>query len=253
MADDSERMLPATPRRREAARRQGAMPTAALPAWVATAGTATLLLPVWAAATLPAAADFARVAIRAAGTPRGTDLWRGDPWPGLVAVMLPTVAVIAAAAAAGLAVRLLIDGVSWQPARIVPSLRRVDPLAGLARIFSWQTVMAACGGGLGLAFLLGAAALALQPLVSVANLEASPGATAAEPRVAAAAWRAAAWMFAAGAAVAVSRWLTARQRFERRIRMTPAEMAEEARSVQADPKVRLLQQQRRRQSAGGTA
>lgn len=253
MADDSERVLPATPRRREAARRQGAMPTAALPAWVATAGTATLLLPVWSAATLPAAADVARVAIRAAGTPRGTDPWPGDLWPGLVAVTLPTVALIAAAAAAGLTVRLLLDGVSWQPGRLVPSLRRVDPFAGLARIFSWQTVMAAGGGSLGLAAVLGAAALALQPLVAVANLEASPGGIAAEPRVAAAAWRAAAWMFAAGAAVAVGRWLAVRQRFERRIRMTPAELAEEARSMQADPKVRLLQQQRRRQPAGGTA
>jgi flagellar biosynthesis protein FlhB len=48
------------------------------------------------------------------------------------------------------------------------------------------------------------------------------------------------------AAVAVAHWGLARLRFERRIRMTPQEFAAEAKSMQADPKVRLMQQQRRR-------
>jgi len=244
MADDSDRVIPATPRRREAARRQGAMPTAALPAWVATAGTATLLLPVWATATLPAAADLVRTAIRTAGDPRSVDLW-----PGMVAVSLPTLAVVVAAAAAGLTVRLLLDGFSWQPARIAPSLRRIDPFAGLTRIFSWRTATAALGGGLGLAVMAVAAWLTLGPLVG-------PGSQVgigAEPRVAAAAWRSAAGLFAAGAVVAIARWLAARRRFEQRIRMTPEEFAEEAKSAQADPKVRMLQQQRRRQPTAGAA
>ena len=244
MADDSERVIPATPRRREAARRQGAMPTAALPAWVATAGAATLLLPVWATATLPAAADLVRSAIRAAGDPRPF-----DPWPGLVVVALPTLAVVVAAAAAGLAVRFLLDGFSWQPARIVPSLQRIDPFAGLARIFSGRTVTATLGSGLGLAVMAVAAWLALGPLVGPV----SQVGIGAEPRVAAAAWRAAAGLFAAGGVVAVVRWLSARRRFEQRIRMTPEEFAEEAKTAQADPKVRMLQQQRRRQPTAGAA
>jgi flagellar biosynthetic protein FlhB len=244
MADDSDRVIPATPRRREAARRQGAMPTAALPAWVTTAGTATLLLPVWATTTLPAATGLVRTVIRAAGDPRPI-----DPWPGLVAVALPTLAVVVAAAAAGLAVRLLLDGFSWQPARIAPSLRRIDPFAGLARIFSWHTTSAIFGGGLGLTVMAVAAWLAVGPLVGPAT-QVGIG---AEPRVAAAAWRAAAGLFVAGAVVAIVRWLAARRRFEQRIRMTPEEFADEAKTAQADPKVRLLQQQRRRQPTAGAA
>ena len=244
MADDSDRVIPATPRRREAARRQGAMPTAALPAWVATAGTATLLLPVWATATMPAAAGLVRAAILAAGDPRPI-----DPWPGLIAVALPTMAVVVAAAAAGLTVRFVLDGFSWHPERISPSLRRIDPFAGLSRILSWQTVSSTLAGGVGLAVMVTAAVLVMRPLLGPAGLSGIGD----ESRVAAAAWRAAAWLFAAGAAVAIVRWLAVRRRFEQRIRMTPEEFAEEAKSAQADPKVRLLQQQRRRQPAAGAA
>ena len=107
---------------------------------------------------------------------------------------------------------------------------------------------ATLGGGLGLAVMAVAAAVALRPLVA-----AQLSGIGDESRVAAAAWRAAAWLFAAGAAVATVRWLAARRRFEQRIRMTPEEFAEEAKSAQADPKVRLLQQQRRRQPTAGAA
>jgi flagellar biosynthesis protein FlhB len=167
MADDSDRVIPATPRRREAARRQGAMPTAALPAWVATAGMATLLLPVWATATMPAAADLVRTSIRGAGGRQPIDLW-----PGLIAVALPTTAVVVVAAAAGLTLRFVLDGFSWQPARITPSLRRIDPFTGLSRIFSWRTVTAALGGGAGLAVVVAAAVLAMRPLLGTAGLSA---------------------------------------------------------------------------------
>ncbi len=217
------------------------MPTAALPAWVATAGTATLLLPLWATATMPAAADLVRTAILGAATPRPI-----DPWPGLIAVALPTAAVVVVAAVAGLTVRFVLDGFSWQPERIAPSLRRIDPFAGLSRILSWQTVTSTLAGGIGLAVMVTAAVLAMRPLLGPAGLSGIGD----ELRVAAAAWRAAAWLFAAGAVVAVVRWLAVRRRFEQRIRMTPEEFAEEAKSAQADPKVRLLQQRRRQPMAG---
>jgi len=89
----------------------------------------------------------------------------------------------------------------------------------------------------------------MRPLLGTAGLSAIGD----EPRVAAAAWRAAAWLFAAAAVVAVVRWLSARRRFEQQIRMTPEEFAEEAKSAQADPKVRMLQQQRQRQPTAGAA
>ena len=44
MADDSDRVIPATPRRRDAARKQGARPTAAVLAGVAMAATALVLI-----------------------------------------------------------------------------------------------------------------------------------------------------------------------------------------------------------------
>jgi len=60
-------------------------------------------------------------------------------------------------------------------------------------------------------------------------------------------------MLAAAAVVAVAWWLLARRRFEQRIRMTPEEFADEAKSVQSDPKIRLLRQQARRQPTAGAA
>jgi hypothetical protein len=66
MSDAAERTIPATPRRRELARRQGLMPLAALPAWVATVGTTLLLLPAWARATFPAATAMMQQSLSAA-------------------------------------------------------------------------------------------------------------------------------------------------------------------------------------------
>jgi flagellar biosynthetic protein FlhB len=241
MADDSDRVIPATPRRREAARRAGAMPTAALPAWAAMAGTAALLLPAWATATTTAATELLRGSIAAAGRPatNASALLAAVP-----AVALPTVAVVLAAAAAGLAVRMVLDGVSWNPGRAVPSWRRIDPMAGLARIFSGRTLTSAAGAGLGLVLIAAVVAFSIPPLLAVTD----------PITAAAAAWRAVASMVAAGGVVAVASWLAIRRRFEHRIRMTPQEFAEEARSAQADPKVRLLRQQRGpRQSTAGAA
>jgi flagellar biosynthetic protein FlhB len=226
MSDSSDRVIPATPRRREAARREGMMPGAALPAWAASAGVAILLLPAWARATAaPGPEHAAEVA-----------------WPLPAALVLPTLGVVAASAAAGLAVRFLLDGFSWQPARALPDLRRIDPLAGLRRITSAGTFAAALGNGISLAILATATMFAVAPLVV--------GAGAADPLTESGAWIGAAWRGAAGlvavaAVLSACQWALARLRFERRLRMTPQEFADEAKSMQADPKVRLMQQQRR--------
>jgi flagellar biosynthesis protein FlhB len=87
------------------------------------------------------------------------------------------------------------------------------------------------------------AVLSAGPLVALVGA----GEPADEPaRVSAAAHRALVPLVAAAAAVAACTWAVSRLRFERRIRMTPTEYADEARSMEADPKVRLLQRQRRR-------
>lgn len=250
MADASDRVIPATPRRREAARRQGVMPSAALPAWAAAAAVTVLLVPAWAAATLPAAAELIRAGVRAAVAPADARfLVDTDLLAPVVSVALPTLAIVAAAAGAAVGVRLVLDGVTWQPSRLLPSLRRIDPFAGCGRIFSWQTASSAAGAVFGLALLVVVATAVLRPLAGAEPQGISGG----ESRAAAAAWRAAAWLVAAGAAVAACRWLVARRRFENRIRMTPEEFAEEARSVQSDPKIKLLLRQARRQPTAGAA
>lgn len=243
MSDAADRTIPATPRRRELARRQGLMPMASLPAWVATVATTLLLLPAWAEATFSAAVQAMRQSARftAAGIgslPRFDDLLPA-------AVVLPTLALVAVAGSIGLAVRLLLDGAAWRPARIAASFDRISPLAGLARIFSTATLMSLAGHACGLAVLVTAAALASRPLVAVIGT----GDAAREPaRLFTAAQQAILPLAAAAAVVAASAWALSRLRFERRIRMTPQEYADEARSMQADPKVRLMRQQRRQRA-----
>ena len=50
-------------------------------------------------------------------------------------------------------------------------------------------------------------------------------------------------------AIVMAQWFLARWHFEKRIRMTPEEFQEEARSLQADPKIKLMRDQMRRPSA----
>ena len=144
MADTADRTLPATPRRREAARRAGMMPAAALPAWAAGAATTLVLLPAWGRATLPAAADMVRDAIRAGMAPHAAPVEWTAAAP--AAILLPTIGLVLASAGAALAVRFILDGISWEPGRVAPDLQRIDPLAGLRRIFSGGTLGAILGG-----------------------------------------------------------------------------------------------------------
>jgi flagellar biosynthesis protein FlhB len=246
MADTSDRTIPATPRRREAARRAGLSAPADLPAWAASAATALVLAPWWARTTIPAAADGVREVFTATLVDAGAG---SQVWPLPIALVLPTLVVVTAAAAAGLVVRFACDGVSWQPQRAAPDLRRIDPLAGLARIFSRATLGTLLTGAMGLAVLLATAAFAGRPLLAVQATLPEPGDLGP---LAVMAWQALAWLMAGAAGVAFGQWLLARRRFERGIRMTPQELAEEQKEMQADPRVRLLNQRRtpRTQQAG---
>ena len=240
MSDAADRTIPATPRRRELARRQGFMPMASLPAWVATVATTLLLLPAWAQATFSAAtvmmqqsASFSVVGLE--DSPR-LDIRLP------AAVVLPTLAVMAVAGAVGLVVRMMLDGPAWRPARVMPAFDRISLLGGLARIFSTATLMSLAGHACGLVLLVTAAALSARPLVAVIG----SGEMAHDPaRLFDAAQQAILPLLAAAAVVAACTWAFSRLRFERRIRMTPQEYADEARSMQADPKVRLMRQQHR--------
>jgi len=242
MSDAADRTIPATPRRRELARRQGFMPLASMPAWVATVATTFLLLPAWAEATFAAATTMLEQALSSVGN--HTDM-RGAAAPLRLDVLLParlvlpTLAVVGVAAVVGVMVRMLLDGPTWQPGRVAPALGRISLLAGLSRICSLSTLASIVGHACGLALLVMVAGLSARPLVTVLG----SGEVAHDPvRMLFAAQRAILPLVAAAAVVAACSWLVARLRFERRIRMTPQEYADESRSMQANPQVRLMRQ-----------
>lgn len=237
MGDADDRTIPATPRRRELARRQGGMPMAHQPAWAAAAATTVLLLPAWARATFPAATDMMRGALAAAVADGGSAAPRASAAIPL-ALLVPTAAVVVAAGIVGVTVRLLLDGGGWRPSRMAPSLDRIGLIAGLARIFSVRTAAAVATSAAALAAVTAVAIFFAGPLVAALG----EPATVAEPALLVPPLRRALAAAAAGAVVlAVGQWIMARLRFERRIRMTPQEFADEAKSMQATPQVRLMQ------------
>lgn len=248
MSDAADRTIPATPRRRELARRQGFMPMSSLPAWVATVATTLLLLPAWAQATFTAATAMMEQVFASAVNHTAQHGAVAPPQLDMLLpaqLVLPTLAVVGSAAVVGLLVRLLLDGPTWQPGRLAPALGRISLLAGLARICSLATLSSIVGHACGLALLLAVAGLSARPLVTVI----ASGELAHEPvRMLFAAQRAILPLVAAAAAVASCSWIVARLRFERRIRMTPQEYADESRSIQANPQVRFMRQQRRTSS-----
>lgn len=243
MSDAADRSIPATPRRRAAAREAGAAPNAALPAFVALVAAAVLLLPGWMQTALPAAGGFLRESLAAAFTAphAAVDLRMLFP----AQVLLPTAALVVATAGAGLCVRFFLDGSAWRLARAAPAWRRIDIFAGVARVLSLATLRAVVWNGLCLAVLVAAAAFATGPLVSL--LETSAPILDAAPAIAALRGLLLPVLLAA-TAVAAAQWGVARLAFERRLRMTPEEFKEEMRSMEADPKIKF--ERRRGQSSG---
>jgi flagellar biosynthetic protein FlhB/type III secretion protein U len=235
MSDAAERSIPATPRRRAAAREDGAAPNAAIPAFVALVAAAVLLLPGWAQTALPAAGGFMRESLAAAfATPHDGGVDHRLLFP--AQVLLPTAALVVATAGAGLCARFFLDGSAWRLARAAPRWRRIDPFSGVARVFSLATCRAIVWNGLCLAVLVATAAFATGPLVSV--LQAPGPLLDAAPAIAALRGLLLPVLLAA-AAVAAAQWGVARLAFERRLRMTPDEFKEEMRSMEADTKIKF--------------
>ncbi len=220
------------------------MPSAAVLAAVAMVATAILLVPGWLTATVPAAVDYLRVSLTAAVRGPADAVPEFGP---LVPLLVPAAAVVLASAIACLAVRAVLDGSAWRLGRAAPAWQRIDPLAGLSRICSAQTLTGIVANGCGLVAVVAAACLASRPLV---GLVAAADAAAGVDRWLAAARSFALPTLAVAAAVAVAQWGLARLRFERRIRMTPEELKEEMKSLEADRRVRLT---RERESRSHTA
>ena len=179
---------------------------------MATVAAALLLLPHWLRTALPAAADLMRQSLAAAiRDPSDLSIEAISPAAILpVSLVLPTAALVLVAGSVGLAVRFFLDGSAWRLGRAAPALDRINPLAGIARIVSLQTLWSIVGNACGLAALVAVGRMLL-PVVATAG------------------------------GLAACQWGLARMRFEKRIRMTPDEFKDESRGMQADPKIRLLQ------------
>lgn len=228
MSDAEDRTIPATPRRRLMARREGMIPPAALPAWGASVAVTILLFPAWWRATATAGS----ACVRAACT-RGVTF---DGWS-VAPVVLPTLALVVAAAAAALGVRSLVDGAGFSPARALPDPRRIGLLSGLRRILSGATLSTALTGILWLALPAAVAARAAARLFDLSThaLQTLPrdasGATlvAHAAAVIPASFALLLPTLVATVAVAIVRWGWLRRGAERRLRMTPEELREELR------------------------
>ncbi|MEO1992072.1 MAG: EscU/YscU/HrcU family type III secretion system export apparatus switch protein [Pirellulales bacterium] len=248
MSDQSQRTIPATPRRREFARQNGLMPLSTLPAWIAAVATAVTLGPLWFAATLPVAKDMTENMIRSAAQDISKPVAFLNNLP--LRLFMPTMVVILVSSGVGLIVRMLLDGVSWQSSRIVPSMHRIDVFRGLSRMLSIRTLgMIILHAGT-LAVAVVAVYWAIFPLVRSSQSSGWEESVVSNSmsiigRVQLAMFL----LIGVNAAIVSAYWLLSRWHFEKRIRMTPKEFQEEARSLQADPKIKLMRDQMRRPAA----
>ena len=229
MSDASDRSIPATPRRRQMAERQGMLPTAVLPSWGASMAVALLLLPGWWRATVAAATEWIRLSL---ASPQLDPAGTGNFLP--IAVLLPTLAVIGASAATAVALRMILDGFTWRPGRIAPDVMRINPLAGLRRIFSTDTLLTIAANALWLGLLATTAGWSIGAVRRLAGPVADGDGFLAIPAAA----RDLVPVLAATGIVVSCRWLLLRRAAERRIRMTPEELREEMRSLESPQPIR---------------
>jgi flagellar biosynthetic protein FlhB len=229
MSDTLERTIPATPRRRDEARRQGLMPTPDGPAWAALIATVTLLLPAWGRSTVDAVGNLLQAGL-AVNT--ASDL-------PIIPTMLPTLLVVLAGMLVGLLVRGLLGGGFWVPGRFQPRLSRIDPFHGLSRMFSVTTMRSLLLGTVTLIIVMTAAWLTMPSLATVPPVGSSGHILdAAALNMLTSMHRWLAGIVVTAALVVTVRWMLERRWFEQRIRMTPAELREERRHSESTARIR---------------
>jgi flagellar biosynthetic protein FlhB len=234
-----ERTEPATPRRRQEARARGHVARSAdLAAAVVLLGGVAALA-VFGRSLAGGLFDFTRDALGnlAAATAEGDApaVRLRAAFRAALAASLPVVAIPALAAAAASVAQV---GFLWAWPAVAPDPARLDPAAGLGRIFSSRALLRA---GAALAKVAAVAAVAGLTLWAERERVAALGARSAEEL--ARAWSGATAVLAlrAGLALlalgladyAVARWL-----YERDLRMSRAERLEEQRRTEGDPRVK---------------
>lgn len=240
----SQRTEPATPRRRQEARRRGQV------ARSADLSQGAALLAAVAVGSLVVPSGFHRLATYTQGV-----LARPDPGrlaqlaaDGVVAGLAVAGPVVGAALVAGVAVGFAQTGGLFTAKPLEPQLDRLNPIRALERLFSLRSVAELVKALLKLtavavavwAPLKGAAAGARAVAPSPAELAGQLGATAQ-----AVALRGAVALFVVGALD----YLYQRLEYERSLRMTRQEVREDLRETEGDPLVRSRQRSRQRELA----
>ncbi len=157
MTASGNRTIPATPRRREAARDAGQAPTAAVLTWPLLAALVLSVAAWWVRATIAAAVTLVQAAIAGADP--------GVFGSAALAVIGPTVAVVAAGLGLLLGVRLLGDNAGWRLSRAGFRAVRIDPVTGLRRLLTAASWIRGLLSLVSLLGLLAVAWLASGPLV----------------------------------------------------------------------------------------
>lgn len=239
MSDASDRTIPATPRRRQAAVDAGMLPTAsAIAAFVSLAATFACL-PSWCRLVCDSAVESLRSVLRSP-----TDAGLADAAQPTLVIAASTGAVVLVSLAATLAIRLILEPVRFRPSRCLPDPRRLNPVRGTARLLSWATVTRLVWSCLAAAMLVAVGAWSVGPVgLDLGRTIGADPLTTAVP-----AWGSLWPVLAAAVGIAAVEWAFARLRFERRIRMTPQEYQDELRSLEADPKIKLQRHEARRAS-----
>lgn len=239
-----QRTEPATPRRRQEARRRGQVARSA----DLSHGAALLAAVVVGSLAVPS--GFQRLA-------GYTQRVLGHPDPGSVAVLAAEGAaaalsvagpVVGAALVAGVAVGLAQTGGLFTAKPLEPQLDRLNPVRALERLFSWRSAAELVKAVLKLAAVAGAVWAPLQQ----ATAQVRPVAPSATELAAwlggvvhAVALRGAAALFAVGGLD----YLYQRFEYERSLRMTRQEVREDLKETEGDPLVKSRQRSRQRELA----
>jgi len=250
MAEQAERTEPATPRRREAARRQGHVVLSP------EVGPAAVLLVALAAGAWGGPQALARTRALVADWLAGLGplaAHDGAVWPVATRMLLGTAALVAPflLAAALVAAGAVVGQVGWSfdPGLLRPAPARLSPGAGLRRVCSLAGAVDLVKAVVKIVLVLWVACHVLR----TAGMEALAAPSMTPPAILALTGDAVRRLLVALvlvlAAIGVADWLWQRWRHETRLRMTRREVREEQKETEGDPFVRARFRQAHRELA----
>lgn len=236
MSSAEDKRFDATPARRARARREGNAARSSEVSSIAAFGAAVLA----AAAAVPLAAAGAAAAVHetivlaSASAGRGRDVVPDISWS-LAVLAFGALLPMAVAACAGGFASLAQSG-GLHVAGVHADLKRLDPVAGVKRMFGGEAVVAAARAVLAFGVALLATVPLAREVVAAGTVTASPGAAA--HLVAFAALRACGAALAVGGVMAVADYALARRRWLRGLKMSFDEMRRDAKENDGDPQAR---------------